>query len=205
MQTYDYIRDGAAIYQRSFATIRAEADLSGFSAEQAQIVVRIIHACGMVEVAQSVRMTEDFVPAARESLKNPVRFSVIPRWWRTALPVRVCLRTMMWCVPCGTPGRRTVLARLAIPVPLRRWICGGSGWPGLLWLSGTRPRPCSIYWNCWMLARQSLRPLSVCLWVLWGRRNPRQHLKKGMMCPGWLCGGGWGKRYGGGSCQRAGE
>lgn len=70
MQTYDYIRDGAAIYQRSFATIRAEADLSGFSAEQAQIVVRIIHACGMVEVAQSVRMTEDFVPAARESLKK---------------------------------------------------------------------------------------------------------------------------------------
>ncbi|WP_215761953.1 precorrin-8X methylmutase [Acetobacter sp. P1H12_c] len=70
MQPYDYIRDGAAIYERSFATIRAEADLSGFSAEQAQIVVRIIHACGMVDVAQSVRMTEDFVSSARKSLKK---------------------------------------------------------------------------------------------------------------------------------------
>ncbi|WP_395495093.1 precorrin-8X methylmutase [Acetobacter sp. KSO5] len=70
MQAYDYIRDGAAIYKRSFATIRAEADLRGFSPEQAQIVVRIIHACGMVDVAQSVAMTEDFVSSARESLKK---------------------------------------------------------------------------------------------------------------------------------------
>ncbi|MFT9215930.1 MAG: precorrin-8X methylmutase [Acetobacter malorum] len=70
MQAYDYIRDGAAIYKRSFATIRAEADLSGFPPEQAQIVVRIIHACGMVDVAQSVAMTEDFVSSARASLKK---------------------------------------------------------------------------------------------------------------------------------------
>ncbi|MCG0997257.1 precorrin-8X methylmutase [Acetobacter persici] len=70
MQPYDYIRDGAAIYERSFATIRAEADLSSFSAEQAQIVVRIIHACGMVDVAHSVMMTEDFVSSARKSLKK---------------------------------------------------------------------------------------------------------------------------------------
>lgn len=70
MQAYDYIRDGAAIYKRSFATIRAEADLSGFLPEQAQIVVRIIHACGMVDVAQSVVMTEDFVSSARASLKK---------------------------------------------------------------------------------------------------------------------------------------
>ncbi|MFE8872147.1 precorrin-8X methylmutase [Acetobacter persici] len=70
MQPYDYIRDGAAIYERSFATIRVEADLSGFSAEQAQIVVRIIHACGMVDVAHSVMMTEDFVSSARKSLKK---------------------------------------------------------------------------------------------------------------------------------------
>lgn len=70
MQAYDYIRDGAAIYKRSFATIRAEADLSGFLPEQAQVVVRIIHACGMVDVAQSVAMTEDFVSSARASLKK---------------------------------------------------------------------------------------------------------------------------------------
>lgn len=70
MTAYDYIRDGAAIYRRSFATIRAEADLSAFTPEQAQIVVRIIHACGMVDVARHVAMTDNFVSSARAALKN---------------------------------------------------------------------------------------------------------------------------------------
>ncbi|WP_317214415.1 precorrin-8X methylmutase [Gluconobacter sp. GP1] len=67
--SYDYIRDGAAIYARSFATIRAEADLSGFTPEQSKIAVRIIHACGMVEVAASVAMTADLVSKARAALQ----------------------------------------------------------------------------------------------------------------------------------------
>lgn len=70
MAAYEYIKDGAAIYERSFATIRAEADLSAFAPEEAQVVVRIIHACGMVEMAQSVSMTADFVTAARTALKK---------------------------------------------------------------------------------------------------------------------------------------
>ena len=48
MLKHDYIRDGAAIYERSFAIIRAEADLSRFSAEEADIVVRMVHACGQI-------------------------------------------------------------------------------------------------------------------------------------------------------------
>ncbi|UFN47804.1 precorrin-8X methylmutase [Roseomonas sp. OT10] len=64
----DYIRDGAAIYARSFATIRAEADLSGLSPEEARIAVRIIHACGMVEVAPRLRFHPDFARAARAAL-----------------------------------------------------------------------------------------------------------------------------------------
>ena len=47
-----YLRDGAAIYERSFAIIRAEADLSHFSAEEADVAVRMIHACGQVDMAQ---------------------------------------------------------------------------------------------------------------------------------------------------------
>lgn len=70
MAAYEYIKDGAAIYERSFATIRAEADLSAFTPEEAQVVVRIIHACGMVEMAQSVSMTADFVTSARTALKK---------------------------------------------------------------------------------------------------------------------------------------
>lgn len=70
IEEYEYIRDGAAIYHQSFATIRAEADLSAFTPEQAKVVVRIIHACGMVDVARHVHMSPGFVQAATQALKN---------------------------------------------------------------------------------------------------------------------------------------
>ena len=63
-----YLRDGAAIYQRSFAIIRAEADLSRFSAEQADVAVRMIHACGAVEAAQHIVFGPRLVEAARGAL-----------------------------------------------------------------------------------------------------------------------------------------
>jgi precorrin-8X/cobalt-precorrin-8 methylmutase len=63
-----YLRDGAAIYARSFAIIRAEADLSRFSADEAEIAVRMIHACGQVELAQHIVFGGDLVAAARGAL-----------------------------------------------------------------------------------------------------------------------------------------
>src|SRR5580704_8433297 len=63
-----YLRDGPAIYQRSFAIIRAEADLSRFSAEEAEVAVRMIHACGQVEAAQHIVFGGDVVIAARQAL-----------------------------------------------------------------------------------------------------------------------------------------
>lgn len=65
---FDYLHDGAAIYERSFAIIRAEADLSGFSAEEAEIAIRMIHACGVVELARSILFAEGFVSVARKAL-----------------------------------------------------------------------------------------------------------------------------------------
>ncbi len=59
-----YLRDGAAIYERSFAIIRAEADLSRFSAAEADVAVRMIHACGQVDVAQHIVFGGDLVAAA---------------------------------------------------------------------------------------------------------------------------------------------
>jgi precorrin-8X/cobalt-precorrin-8 methylmutase len=47
----DYIRDGAEIYRRSFAVIRHEADIALFTVEEERVAVRIIHSCGIVEVA----------------------------------------------------------------------------------------------------------------------------------------------------------
>jgi precorrin-8X/cobalt-precorrin-8 methylmutase len=63
-----YLRDGAAIYRRSFAIIRAEADLSRFSADEADIVVRMIHACGQIEVAPYIMFGGGLVAAARRAL-----------------------------------------------------------------------------------------------------------------------------------------
>jgi precorrin-8X/cobalt-precorrin-8 methylmutase len=63
-----YIRDGAAIYERSFAIIRAEADLASFAAEEERVAVRIIHASGMVEIARDVLFSQGVVAAARAAL-----------------------------------------------------------------------------------------------------------------------------------------
>lgn len=63
-----YFRDGTAIYERSFAIIRAEAELSRFSVDEAEIVVRMIHACGVVEAAQQVVFGRGLVAAARGAL-----------------------------------------------------------------------------------------------------------------------------------------
>lgn len=64
----DYIRDGAAIYARSFAIIREEADLSRFGPEEAEVAVRMIHACGVVEAAAAFRFSPGLVAAARGAL-----------------------------------------------------------------------------------------------------------------------------------------
>jgi precorrin-8X/cobalt-precorrin-8 methylmutase len=65
-----YIRDGAAIYERSFAIIRAEADLARFSPEEERVAVRIIHASGMVEIARDIVFSPGVVAVARDALNN---------------------------------------------------------------------------------------------------------------------------------------
>ena len=67
-ERYDYLRDGAAIYEKSFATIRSEADLSGLSDVQAQVAVRMIHACGMVDLTGDILISPCFADAARAAL-----------------------------------------------------------------------------------------------------------------------------------------
>ena len=68
-QHYDYIRDGDAIYERSFAIIRAESELSRFSGAAERVVVRMIHACGMTDLPRDVAMSEDFADIAQEALQ----------------------------------------------------------------------------------------------------------------------------------------
>ncbi|MEU3271560.1 precorrin-8X methylmutase [Saccharomonospora sp. NPDC006951] len=65
----DYIRDGGEIYRHSFATIRAEADLAILPDDVAGVAVRMIHACGMVDLAGDLAYTLDVVEAGRAALE----------------------------------------------------------------------------------------------------------------------------------------
>jgi len=64
----DYIRDAAEIYRQSFATIRAEADLGRFPEDVARAVVRLIHTCGQVDLAEHVAFTPGVVAATHAAL-----------------------------------------------------------------------------------------------------------------------------------------
>jgi precorrin-8X/cobalt-precorrin-8 methylmutase len=68
MSARDYIRDGAEIYKRSFAIIRAESDLARFNPLEERVAVRIIHACGMTEIARDIVMSPGFADNARWAL-----------------------------------------------------------------------------------------------------------------------------------------
>ncbi|MFF2391972.1 precorrin-8X methylmutase [Nocardia sp. NPDC058114] len=63
-----YLTDGAEIYRRSFATIRAEADLAGFPADVERVAVRMIHGCGQVDLAPDIAFSPGVVAAARAAL-----------------------------------------------------------------------------------------------------------------------------------------
>jgi precorrin-8X/cobalt-precorrin-8 methylmutase len=66
----DYIRDGNEIYLKSFATIRAEANLSMLPKDLEVVAVRLIHACGMTDIVEDLAYSEDVVKISRTALKN---------------------------------------------------------------------------------------------------------------------------------------
>ncbi|MFI6031170.1 precorrin-8X methylmutase [Amycolatopsis magusensis] len=65
----DYIRDGAEIYRHSFATIRAEAELAVLPGDLSPVAVRMIHACGMVDLVEDLRYSLDVVESGRAALR----------------------------------------------------------------------------------------------------------------------------------------
>jgi precorrin-8X/cobalt-precorrin-8 methylmutase len=66
----DYVRDAAEIYRQSFATIRAEADLTRFPSDVARVVVRLIHTCGQVDLGEHVAFSPDVVSRAHAALAS---------------------------------------------------------------------------------------------------------------------------------------
>ena len=68
MNAFVYARDGSEIYRQSFSIIRSEADLSRFTPDETRVAVRIIHSCGMVEVAKDLVFSPEFASVARQAL-----------------------------------------------------------------------------------------------------------------------------------------
>jgi precorrin-8X/cobalt-precorrin-8 methylmutase len=64
----EYVRDGAEIYRRSFATIRAEAALDGLPTDVARVAVRMIHSCGMTDLTMDLTYSQDVVEVAHKAL-----------------------------------------------------------------------------------------------------------------------------------------
>jgi precorrin-8X/cobalt-precorrin-8 methylmutase len=70
MMPYAFETNGAAIYRQSFATIRAEADLARFTPDEEPVVVRMIHAAGLVGLEAHIRFTQGMATAARGALQR---------------------------------------------------------------------------------------------------------------------------------------
>jgi precorrin-8X/cobalt-precorrin-8 methylmutase len=68
----DYLRDPSAIYEKSFATIRSEADLSSIAPDAHAIAIRIVHACGMVDAVNDLRISRTFHGTAVRALAKPI-------------------------------------------------------------------------------------------------------------------------------------
>lgn len=65
---FDYIRDPAEIYKRSFETVRAETDVSGLSADEGTLAVRLVHACGMPDIVKDLVFGPGAIEAGRTAL-----------------------------------------------------------------------------------------------------------------------------------------
>lgn len=63
-----YEKNPAAIYAQSFATVRAEARLDRFPADMQPLVTRLIHACGMVEIADRLAFSPGVAAAGMQAL-----------------------------------------------------------------------------------------------------------------------------------------
>jgi precorrin-8X/cobalt-precorrin-8 methylmutase len=130
-QRYEYEKNGASIYRRSFAIIRGEADLARFSPLEERVAVRVIHACGMIEAAADLAFGANAAEAAEQALKSGAPIFCDARMvaegvTRTRLPAHndvVCT-----LVDPATPGLAEKLGTTRTAAAIDLWLprLGGS-------------------------------------------------------------------------------
>jgi len=131
MRPLDYLRDPTEIYRRSFATVRAETDLSRLPASLHVAAIRIVHACGMPDVAADLDWRGDPIAAGRNALDNrrPVLTDsrmVADGVIRARLPADNPVRCFVGDAAVAEEARRTSTTRSAAAVDRWRPHLGGA-------------------------------------------------------------------------------
>ena len=106
--SYTYEKDAAAIYRRSFAIIRGEADLARFSPVEERVAVRVIHACGMVETARDLVFSPGAAEAGREALRAGAPIFCDASMVAEGVTRADSLRTTKWFARSPIPPRRNL-------------------------------------------------------------------------------------------------
>ena len=175
----DYIRDAAEIYRQSFATIRAEADLSRFPDDVARVVVRLIHTCGQVDVAEHVAFSDDVVAKTHAALAAgaPVLCDssmVAAGITRSRLPADNEVVSLVADARAAELAARLDTTRSAAAVQLWADRLGGA-----VLAIGNAPTACSGCWN----SSTTARPLRPPCWVgrsdSSGRPSPNRNSSTG--------------------------
>jgi len=126
----DYLRDPEAIYAQSFKTIRAEADLSGLSDDMQNVAIRMVHACGMADIAPHIRASDDVVEKIEYALVEKAPIFCDCEAVRAGISHRYLHGNEIICTlgDAGVPGIAAELSttRSAAAVELWRPHLGGS-------------------------------------------------------------------------------
>ena len=109
---YEYEKDGAAIYRASFATIRAEAHLGNISPTLERVVVRMIHACGMVDLPREIASSPGAAEIGRDALASGARILCDGQMIAAGITrARLAARNTIVCT-LGDPGVPALAASL---------------------------------------------------------------------------------------------
>ncbi len=148
----DYVRDGAEIYRRSFATIRAEADLTGLPDDVARVAVRMIHACGMTDLVEDLAWSPGSWSGRGRRCWAARRSCATRGWSRPGSRGSGCRCGNEVVCTLGDPGVPELAARLGTTRARRPLICGSTGWTARWSRSATRRPRCS---GCWSWSRRA--------------------------------------------------
>ena len=173
---YSYQTDADAIYAESFATIRAEADLAHFAPEEERLVVRMIHAAGMVGLEHQIRMSPDLVAAARSAMEAGAPILCDARMvsegiTRKRLPADNQVICTLHNREVPDRAARHGTTRSAVALDL---------WHNLIWTARSSPSamhqpPCFTCSKCSKVQTAPARPRSsAARWALSARLNRKQ-------------------------------